>query len=224
MATADRQQRNREDQIQWLEAILADNRWTSAQLANRAGFHPSKLVNFKRDKSGAALLDDATVAKIRAVTGRDLEPHRPLNTPRHFEPEAADVIPMIAIPSWFVREDIQALIETYQTATPYLVVTNTLIAAGYRAGGLIFLDANRAPRSNDVIVVSCAGGPPLLRMFTMPMLYTCPFPPDQTQVSLLNDETKVEGVVACYAFGRLADVPHRLGADAFLASMGSVES
>ncbi|MCZ7860951.1 hypothetical protein O9X98_05995 [Agrobacterium salinitolerans] len=222
MAAADRQQGKRDEQLLWLESILSDKGWTSAQLASAAGFHPSRIVGFRRDRSDSALLDDDTVARIKALTGSQPAQHRIMPSSRPYVAQTeADVIAVTSVPSWFSRELIDDLITQHSTAVPYLIVTNALVATGYRSGGLILVDHNLAPRSNDVVVVSVAGGPPLLRMFTMPMLYTCPFPPDRTQVSLLDDDTEVKGVVACYAFGRLSSVPRGLGAAAFLAAMES---
>lgn len=217
MASVGARQSEREEQLRWLEAILTDNGWTSTQLANAAGFHPSRIVGFRRDRSGAAVLDEVTVARIEAVAGRCRETDRAATSmPRHSA--EADLVSVSSMPPWFETDHFQAW-TTMEHAKPYLVVTNVLFAAGYRAGGVALVDASLQPKSNDVVVVTIAGGPPMLRMYTRPMLYTCPFPPDRTEVSLLDDETTVVGVVIAYAFGRMSLVPKVIGATAFPSAL-----
>ena len=127
------------------------------------------------------------------------------------------------MPPWFETAHFEDW-TTLEHAKPYLVVTNVLFAAGYRAGGVALVDASLQPKSNDVVVVTIAGGPPVLRMYTRPMLYTCPFPPDKTEVSLLDDETIMVGVVIAYAFGRMSLVPKVIGAPAFLSVLESLSA
>ena len=178
----------RQAQRQWLSALIDATGKSLSTLAREAQLSDTTLTRFHNDQSYGGTLSPTTVASLAERHGFPA-------------PEARGTVPAGASAEAVIYEGgeedavgdaVRRLISGRADAHPWRIISDVLALAHVKAGDIVVMDRNVAPKPGDVIAVQneSAGrnGRTLFRIFDPPFAVAACLPIGSIKPMLINGE------------------------------------
>lgn len=190
----------RQQQLDWIEAVIDLKGWTRTDWARTAGVDPSTLSKFINDPQKAQTLGSNTVAKLKRVS--PLPPYQTVATPRlgglaeteafTYKPPSNDGDDTAAA--------VSAIMAKHNAVDAWVLSSRGLDAIGYYPGDVLLVDLNGIPKAGDIVCAQLYTRPgnaeTVFRIYEPPYLVAATLDRALTKPLLVdNDQIGIRGVV-----------------------------
>lgn len=178
----------RDEQREWLKAVLAASGLAATALALRAGLAPATLTRFLNNPNHKTALNARTIKAVETASGMRYGDLSASAGPPPGEDPAAEASPALI-------DAVRAFAGASNAVRHFVLRSNALDLAGYRAGDIMLVDVSAAPRNGDIVCAETGGWPgagesPIFRLFDEPFLIAASLDP-ASRKPLLVDNQKV---------------------------------
>jgi transcriptional regulator with XRE-family HTH domain len=191
----------REQQLAWLENIVASSGMTITDIARRAKLDPSTLTRFRNKNEGGHALTARTVKKIEEATGVPAYEQR-------LRPKLSYYSEEEGVPYRFDDGVQDLLINALRTTVSgnnsvdlWVLKSHVLAAVGYNEGDVVVVDREAIPRPGDAVIAQKYDyrrgvAETIFRVYRTPYLLTALAHGEPGQPEIVDEENVViKGVV-----------------------------
>ncbi len=191
----------REQQLAWLDNIVAASGLELSNVARRAKLDPSTLTRFHQRNDSGHTLTAKTVKKIEDAFGVPAYEVRRRPTLTAFQEPDAEPYRLEHDAQELMIQALRAVVAKTNSVDLWLMKSQVLSAAGYRQGDVVIVDRDATPRAGDAVCAQIydwrrGTAETIFRIYRTPYLLTAASQGEPGLPEIVDDENVViKGVV-----------------------------
>lgn len=191
----------RDQQLAWLDNIVATSGLELSNVARRARLDPSTLTRFHSKNESGHTLTSKTIKKIEDAFGIPAYEVRRRPSLTAFQEPDAEPYKVDNDAQELMIQALRTVVSKSNSVDLWVMKSHVLSAAGYRQGDVLLVDRDATPRAGDAVCAQIydwrrGTAETIFRIYRTPYLLTASSQGEPALPEVVDDETVViKGVV-----------------------------